>query len=183
MDLIRDSVAVVNADANGLQERSVPMPAQLRGPAQQRAEDLIEKCRAHGLRVTGQRRILVALIAEASDHPDVQALHRRALIVDPTLSLSTVYRTLKQLTDIGAIAQHSFDGQRVRVESAPLEHHDHLVDVSTGRIIEFTSPEIEALQIEVARHLGFELTGHRLELYGRPLDEAGRKGRARGKKR
>lgn len=136
------------------------------------ARDLIAKCRSHGLRVTGQRRIIADLVVAAHDHPDVQELHRRAVERDPTLSLSTVYRTLKQFSDIGAIELHSFDGKRARVESAPRVHHDHLLDVETGRVIEFTSPEIEALQTRIAADLGYELTGHRLELYGRRVTAA-----------
>ena len=142
------------------------------------AKDLIERCRAHGLRVTGQRRIIADLLVAAHDHPDVQELHRRALVRDPTLSLSTVYRTLKQFNDIGAIALHSFDGRRARVESTPRVHHDHLVDVETGTVIEFTSPEIEALQTKIAADLGYVLTGHRLELYGRRIASGARRPRA-----
>lgn len=140
------------------------------------AASLIEACRRHGLRVTGQRRIIAEVLAAAQDHPDMLELHRRAVLRDPTLSLSTVYRTMRQFADIGAVEQHSFDGKRVRLEPADGLHHDHLIDTETGTVIEFTSPEIEQLQIEIARKLGYELTGHRLELYGRPLN---RKGAAR----
>lgn len=137
-------------------------------------DSFVDACRRHGLRITGPRKIIAALLASAQDHPDVRELHRRATLRDPAISLSTVYRTLRQFADIGLIEQHTFDGRSVRIERAPTAHHDHLIDTETGRVIEFSSPEIEALQIEVARRLGFELTGHRLELYGRPL--APRKG-------
>jgi Fur family transcriptional regulator, ferric uptake regulator len=133
------------------------------------AADLLDICRRHGLRVTGQRRIIAEVLAAAQDHPDMQELHRRALVRDATLSLSTVYRTMRQFAEIGAVEQHSFDGKRVRLEPMHDRHHDHLIDADSGQVIEFTSPEIERLQIEIARSLGYELTGHRLELYGRKL--------------
>lgn len=137
---------------------------------------LLETCRRHGLRVTGQRRVIAGVLAEATDHPDVQELHRRAALKDPNLSVATVYRTLRQFAEIGVIEQHSFDGRRVRIEPTPKAHHDHLIDTESGRVIEFASPEIEALQVEIARRLGYELTGHKLELYGRPLRGGKRQG-------
>ncbi|HRJ69677.1 MAG TPA: Fur family transcriptional regulator [Beijerinckiaceae bacterium] len=132
-------------------------------------ENFVEACRRHGLRITGPRKIIAEALSAAHDHPDVRELHRRVMERDPTVSLSTVYRTLRQFADIGLIEQHTFDGRSVRIERAPTAHHDHLIDTQSGRVIEFSSPEIEALQIEIARRLGYELTGHRLELYGRPL--------------
>ena len=131
------------------------------------AETAADICRKHGLRMTGQRRIILDVLSGAADHPDVQELHQRAIKRDPTISLSTIYRSLKQFAEIGLVEQHSFDGKRARIEQSPNKHHDHLIDTESGKVIEFTSPEIEALQIEVARKLGYELTGHRLELYGR----------------
>lgn len=130
---------------------------------------LVELCRQQGRRITGQRRVIADVIAAAKDHPDVMEVHRRAVEKDPRISLSTVYRTLRVFAEIGLIEQHSFDGSRARIERAARSHHDHLIDVTTGRVIEFQSPEIEKLQMEIARKLGYELTGHKLELYGRPI--------------
>lgn len=130
---------------------------------------LIELCKAQGRRITGQRKIIAEVISSASDHPDVLELHRRAVLKDNRISLSTVYRTLKIFAEIGLIEQHSFEGGRFRVERASGSHHDHLIDTDSGKVIEFRSEEIERLQTEIALKLGFELTGHRLELYGRPL--------------
>ncbi len=134
-----------------------------------RKPTLIEMCKAQGRRITGQRKIIAEVISSASDHPDVLELHRRAVLKDNRISLSTVYRTLKIFAEIGLIEQHSFEGGRFRVERASGSHHDHLIDTDSGKVIEFRSEEIERLQTEIALKLGFELTGHRLELYGRPL--------------
>lgn len=128
---------------------------------------LVELCKAQGRRITGQRKIIADVISSAKDYPDVPELHRRAMTRDPNISLSTIYRTLKIFGEIGLIEQHSFDGSRFRVERAPGHHHDHLIDVESGKVIEFWSEEIERLQVEIADKLGYELTGHRLELYGR----------------
>jgi Fur family ferric uptake transcriptional regulator len=130
---------------------------------------LIDRCRARGLRITGQRRIIADIVAAAHDHPDAEEVHRRAALRDPQMALSTVYRTLKLFADIGAIETHRFDGRRQRIESEPRAHHDHLIDVESGKVIEFSSPEIERLQVEIAKSLGYRLTGHRLELYGERL--------------
>lgn len=130
-------------------------------------ETLLDRCRAEGRRITGPRRIIAKVIASAKDHPDAQEIHRRVAEIDPRVSLSTVYRTLRVFADSGLIEQHSFDGRRLRIEGAASAHHDHLIDVDTGKVVEFRSGEIERLQAEVARRLGYELTGHRLELYGR----------------
>ncbi|MEZ5898423.1 MAG: Fur family transcriptional regulator [Hyphomicrobium sp.] len=130
------------------------------------------RCSEQGLRMTGQRRIIARVLSEARDHPDVEEVHRRASAVDSRISLSTVYRTLKLFAEKGILERHDF-GQgghsRGRYEEASRRHHDHLVDVETGRVIEFSNEEIEALQERVARELGFTLVGHRLELYGIPL--------------
>lgn len=120
-------------------------------------------------RMTGQRQIIAEVVQTAHDHPDVAEIHRRAALRDPRISLSTVYRTLRLFAEIGVIEQHSFGGQRVRVERTPRTHHDHLIDVTTGRVIEFRSEEIERLQTAIAERLGYELTWHTLELYGRPI--------------
>jgi Fur family ferric uptake transcriptional regulator len=138
----------------------------------------IEKaCIAKGLRMTGQRRTIAKVIAEAGDHPDVEELHRRAASLDSRISLATVYRTVRLLKDMGILESHAFHG-RARYEKAPAQHHDHLIDLASGRVIEFRNEEIEKLQEVVARQLGYNLVGHRLELYGTPLS-AGR--RSRGK--
>jgi Fur family ferric uptake transcriptional regulator len=124
-----------------------------------------------GLRMTEQRRVIARVLASAEDHPDVEELHRRAAAIDDRISISTVYRTVKLFEDAGIIARHDFGDGRARYEQAPSEHHDHLIDLKTGRVIELQSAEIEALQAEVARKLGFRLVDHRLELYGVPLDD------------
>lgn len=132
-------------------------------------KSLLERCKAAGQRLTGPRRIIAGVLSEARDHPDVAEIHRRVTAIDPRISLSTVYRTLKLFAEQGLVEQHSFAGGRVRVEPADEQHHDHLIDIDSGAVIEFQSEEIERLQALVARELGFELTGHRLELYGRKL--------------
>ena len=145
-------------------------------PAPTRIEQL---CADHGLRLTGQRRIIARILSAASDHPDVEEVHRRAHAVDPRISLSTVYRTLKLFSAKGILERHDFGHGRGRYEATMGNHHDHLLNVETGQVIEFSNAEIEALQERVARELGFELVGHRLELYGVPIAKkktAGRKG-------
>ena len=129
------------------------------------------ECVKRGMRMTEQRRVIARVLADAVDHPDVEELHRRAAAIDEHISISTVYRTLKLFEDAGIIARHDFGDGRARYEQAPTEHHDHLIDLKTGRVVEFHSEEIEALQAEIARRLGFRLVDHRLELYGVPLDE------------
>jgi Fur family ferric uptake transcriptional regulator len=130
-------------------------------------------CIAKGLRMTGQRRTIARVIADAGDHPDVEELHRRAAALDNRISLATVYRTVRLFKDMGILESHAFHG-RARYEKAPAQHHDHLIDLASGRVIEFRNEEIERLQEIVARQLGYRLVGHRLELYGRPLNAAGR---------
>ncbi len=130
-----------------------------------------EACLAKGMRMTEQRRIIARVLSGAEDHPDVEELYRRASAVDDKISISTVYRTVKMLEDAGIIERHDFGDGRARYEQAPDEHHDHLIDLRTGRVIEFHSDEIERLQEDMARRLGFRLMGHRLELYAVPLDE------------
>ncbi|TCK30030.1 Fur family ferric uptake transcriptional regulator [Ancylobacter aquaticus] len=129
-----------------------------------------EACVTLGLRMTDQRRVIARIIADAQDHPDVEELHRRAVAVDDRISISTVYRTVKLFEDAGIIARHDFRDGRSRYEPVPDEHHDHLIDVRSGHVVEFRSEEIEHLQEEIARKLGYRLIGHRLELYGVPLD-------------
>ncbi|MBN9353008.1 MAG: transcriptional repressor [Hyphomicrobium denitrificans] len=136
------------------------------------------RCAEYGLRMTGQRLVIAQVLSAATDHPDVEEVHRRAHAVDPRISLSTVYRTLKLFAAKGILERHDFGHGRGRYETTMGNHHDHLLNVETGQVIEFSNAEIEALQERVARELGFELVGHRLELYGVPIAKkktAGRK--------
>jgi Fur family ferric uptake transcriptional regulator len=148
-----------------------------RTPARRRLDAIEAACRERGLRMTGQRRVIARVLGEAEDHPDVVELHRRAAAIDGKISLSTVYRTLKLFETKGIIERLEFLGGRSRYERASREHHDHLINLSTGDVIEFRSEEIEALQTEIARRLGFRLVSHRLELYAVPLDGRGSKKR------
>lgn len=130
----------------------------------------IEKlCAEHNLRMTGQRRVIARVLSDADDHPSVEEVHRRAHGEDNRISLSTVYRTLRLLETKGILERHDFRAGRGRYEQAPREHHDHLIDITTGRVMEFRSEEIEKLQERIALELGFRLIGHRLELYGEPV--------------
>ena len=131
--------------------------------------DIIARCEARGLRMTDQRRVVARVIGAAEDHPDVEALYARASAVDPRISLATVYRTVKLFEEAGILEKLEFGDGRARYEDAERDHHDHLIDVSTGAVIEFVDPEIEALQEKIAREHGFRLVDHRLELYGIPL--------------
>jgi Fur family ferric uptake transcriptional regulator len=123
-------------------------------------------CADQGLRMTGQRRVIARVLSSAKDHPDVEEVYQRANEVDPRISLSTVYRTLKLFAEKGILERHDFGHKRGRYEDAARGHHDPLIDVDTGRVIEFRNEAIEALQDRIARELGFKLVGHRLELYG-----------------
>jgi Fur family transcriptional regulator, ferric uptake regulator len=145
--------------------------------ARRRMDAIESACRDRGLRMTGQRRVIARVLGEAEDHPDVIELHRRAATVDERISLSTVYRTLKLFEAEGIIEKLEFVGGRSRYERAPKEHHDHLINLASGDVIEFRSEEIEALQTEIARRLGFRLVSHRLELYAVPLEGKGAKKR------
>ena len=127
------------------------------------------QCVAKGMRMTEQRRVIARVLAQSADHPDVEELYRRCAEVDRNISISTVYRTVKLFEDAGIIARHDFRDGRSRYETIPEEHHDHLINLKTGQVIEFRSPEIEALQERIAREHGFKLVDHRLELYGIPL--------------
>lgn len=129
-------------------------------------------CVDKGMRMTEQRRIIARVLENAQDHPDVEELYRRAVKVDDNISISTVYRTVKLFEDAGIIERHDFRDGRSRYETVPEEHHDHLIDLRTGNVIEFNSEAIEKLQEVIARELGFKLVDHRLELYGIPLDQA-----------
>jgi Fur family ferric uptake transcriptional regulator len=148
---------VGRAERNGSDSRMRPMIEQ--------------KCIERGLRMTDQRRVIARVLSTAADHPDAEELHRRAAAIDPNISLATVYRTVKLFEDSGIIERHDFRDGRSRYEESPEEHHDHLINAKTGEVIEFKSEEIERLQVEIARKLGFQLVDHRLELYGVPLED------------
>ena len=128
---------------------------------------LERKCVERGLRLTEQRRVIARVLSDADDHPDAEELYARASAVDPKISLATVYRTVRLFSEAGIIETHDFRDGRARYESADSEHHDHLIDVQTGDVIEFVDEEIERLQHRIAEKLGYELVDHRLELYGR----------------
>lgn len=122
--------------------------------------------------MTGQRRVIARVLSESHDHPDVELLYQRAVTADPHISIATVYRTVKLFEEAGITQRHDFGDGRARYEEASTEHHDHLIDLKSGKVIEFTNNEIERLQKEIARKLGYKLVDHRLELYGVPLDKA-----------
>ena len=126
-------------------------------------------CVEKGMKMTGQRRVIARLLSNAADHPDVEELHRRAAAVDPRISIATVYRTVRLFEEANILSRHEFGDGRARYERAPDSHHDHLIDIKSGKVIEFENAEIEALQREIARRLGFNLVDHRLELYAVPL--------------
>jgi len=134
--------------------------------------DRLEKlCAEKGLRMTEQRRIVARVLSAAHDHPDVEELHRRAHALDPHISIATVYRTVRLFEEAGILTRHDFQGGRSRYEEAPETHHDHLIDMKTGKVVEFVDEDIEALQTAIARKLGYRLVDHRLELYGVPMDD------------
>jgi len=128
--------------------------------------DVEALCAEKGLRITEQRRIIARVLSEALDHPDVESVHGRAAAIDPGISIATVYRTVRLFEEAGILDRHEFGDGRARYEAASEAHHDHLIDVETGRVIEFVDPELEALQKAVAEKLGFRLVDHRMELYG-----------------
>jgi len=129
------------------------------------------QCMAKGMRMTEQRRVIARVLADSGDHPDVEELYRRCAGIDEHISISTVYRTVKLFEDSGIITRHDFREGRARYEQIPEAHHDHLINLRDGKVIEFQSEEIERLQREIARKLGFKLVDHRLELYAVPLDD------------
>jgi Fur family transcriptional regulator, ferric uptake regulator len=130
--------------------------------------DLIKRGVAKGLRMTDQRRVVARVLGAADDHPDVEELYARAAAIDPKISLATVYRTVKLFEEAGLLEKHEFGDGRARYEDAERDHHDHLIDVNSGQVIEFVDPEIEELQERIAARLGYRLIGHRLELLGVP---------------
>ncbi len=131
-------------------------------------ETIIARCEAKGLRMTGQRRVIARVLQDSDDHPDVEELYARASARDAAISIATVYRTVKLFEEAGILERLEFGDGRARYEDADREHHDHLIDLNTGEVIEFCDPEIEELQEKIARKLGYELRGHKLELYGVP---------------
>ena len=132
--------------------------------------DLEQLCAEKGLRITEQRRVIAKVLSESDDHPDVEKLHERAVAIDPRISIATVYRTVRLFEEAGILDRHDFGDGRSRYEAAPEAHHDHLIDVETGKVIEFVDPELEALQKVIAERLGFRLVDHRMELYGVAID-------------
>ena len=137
------------------------------------SDSILARLEARGLRLTQPRRIIAEVIAEAADHPDVEELHARATARDPRISIATVYRTVKLFEEAGLLDKLEFGDGRARYEDAEREHHDHLIDIQSGEVIEFVDPEIEALQERIAERLGYTLKGHRLELYGVPRKPRG----------
>ncbi len=131
-------------------------------------DSIIARCEAKGLRMTDQRRIVARVIQAAEDHPDVEELYNRASRIDPKISIATVYRTVKLFEEAGILDRLEFGDGRARYEDAERDHHDHLIDMNSGEVVEFVDPEIEALQTRIAERLGYKLIGHRLELYGVP---------------
>ncbi len=132
-------------------------------------DTILDRCEARGLRLTEQRRIIAAVLEDSEDHPDVEELYARASAVDPRISIATVYRTVKLFEESGILEKHEFGDGRARYENADRDHHDHLIDMNSGEVIEFVDEEIEVLQERIAAKLGYQLKGHRLELYGVPL--------------
>jgi Fur family transcriptional regulator, ferric uptake regulator len=132
--------------------------------------DIEALCHERGLRITEQRRVIARVLSESSDHPDVERLHERSVLIDPGISIATVYRTVRLFEEAGILDRHDFGDGRSRYEASPEAHHDHMIDVETGRVIEFVDPELEALQRQIAERLGFRLVDHRMELYGVRLD-------------
>ncbi|MGF1550289.1 MAG: Fur family transcriptional regulator [Sphingomonadaceae bacterium] len=132
--------------------------------------DIEALCNEKGLRITEQRRVIARVLSEAEDHPDVEALHERAAAIDAGISIATVYRTVRLFEEAGILERHDFGDGRARYEAAAEEHHDHLIDVETGNVVEFVDEELEELQRRIAERLGYRLVDHRMELYGVSLD-------------
>ncbi|EHK58724.1 Fur family transcriptional regulator [Allomesorhizobium alhagi] len=141
--------------------------------AKNQKPDYEKMLRKAGVRITRPRRIILGILSDAGDHPDALEIFRRAVAVDGSISLSTVYRTMKLMEGMGAIHRHAFEGGPSRFEQAGGDHHDHLIDVESGDVIEFKSDRIEKLQDEIAKELGYDIVHHRLELYGRKRRSAG----------
>ena len=135
--------------------------------------DIEAICAERGLRITEQRRVIAKVLSESTDHPDVEKLHERAVALDPGISIATVYRTVRLFEEAGILDRHDFGDGRARYEAAPEAHHDHMIDVESGRVLEFVDPELEALQRQIAERLGFRLVDHRMELFGVRLERDG----------
>ena len=133
------------------------------------SDSIMDRCEAIALRMTGQRRIIAGVLEESDDHPDVEELYARASALDAGISIATVYRTVKLFEEAGILERVEFGDGRARYEDAERDHHDHLIDLNSGKVIEFLDPEIEALQEKIAQRLGYRLKGHKLELYGVPI--------------
>ena len=130
------------------------------------SETIEQKCLSKGVKLTDQRRVIAQVMSESTDHPDVDELYNRVSKIDSKISIATVYRTVKLFEESGIVEKHDFKGGKARYEQSPDEHHDHLIDINSGEIIEFVDKDIEKLQIEVAKKLGYKLVDHKLELYG-----------------
>ena len=135
---------------------------------------LEQLCIDKGLKMTEQRRVIARVLSDAADHPDVEQVHRRAVEIDPHISIATVYRTVRLFEEANILARHDFGDGRARYEEMPTAHHDHLIDIQSGRVVEFHNEKIEILQRLVAKELGYQLVGHRLELFAVPLAPGGR---------
>ncbi len=135
--------------------------------------DIEALCAQRGLRITDQRRVIARVLSESIDHPDVERLHARATAIDSRISIATVYRTVRLFEEAGILDRHDFGDGRARYEAAPEAHHDHMIDVESGKVIEFVDPELESLQRQIAERLGFRLVDHRMELFGVRLDRGG----------
>jgi len=132
--------------------------------------DIVQLCADKGLRITEQRKVVARVLGDSEDHPDVETLHQRAAAIDPHISIATVYRTVRLFEEAGILERHEFGDGRSRYEAASEEHHDHLIDVETGQVIEFVDEELEMLQRRIAEKLGYRLVDHRMELYGVATD-------------
>ncbi len=139
---------------------------------QEAASRLEELCVERGMKMTGQRRIIARVLSEADDHPDVEELYRRSAEMDDNISIATVYRTVRLFEEAGLLDRHDFGDGRARYEEASDDHHDHLIDVHSGKVIEFHDEEVEELQRKIAEKHGYRLVGHRMELYGAPLEKS-----------
>lgn len=136
---------------------------------------LEQRCIDSGMKMTGQRRVIARVLSDSLDHPDVEEVHRRASAEDSRISIATVYRTMRLFEDAGIVQRHEFGDRRARYEEVPDSHHDHLINIRTGKVIEFRNEEIEAIQDVIAKRLGYKLVDHRLELYAVPLDDKPRR--------
>ena len=132
---------------------------------------LLDKCNKLGLKMTEQRKVIVQVLADSKDHPDVELVYRRASDIDKNIGIATVYRTIRLFEENNIIEKHEFKDGRFRYEEVPEEHHDHLIDIRNGKVVEFQNDDIEELQKRVANELGYELVDHRLELYGVPIKD------------